>query len=63
MRNKDRADFLFILNHLKRLYEETELSFPRVFIINADNTLKSILQEAFPTSKHLLCVWHINKNI
>jgi hypothetical protein len=26
MRNKDRVNFLFILNHLKRLYEETKLS-------------------------------------
>jgi hypothetical protein len=43
MRNKNKKGFLFILNHPKRLYNETELSAPRIFITIADNALTATL--------------------
>jgi hypothetical protein len=63
MRNENREGFLFVLSHLKRLYEEVKLPLPRVFITDADITLGIALHEAFPASKHFFCVWYINKNI
>ena len=63
MRNEDKQGFLFILNHLKRLYTEAELPFPRVIITDADLALKNAIMEALPNARHFLCLWHVNKAI
>jgi hypothetical protein len=46
-----------------RLYGEAKLPPPRVIVTDADGALKAAILQAFPTSKHFLCVWHVNKNI
>jgi hypothetical protein len=43
MRNEDTEGFLFVLNHIKRLYEEADLP-PRVIITDADQALKRTLR-------------------
>ncbi len=36
---------------------------PKVIITDRDLALMNAVARVYPTSKHLLCQWHINKNV
>lgn len=63
MRNEDTQSFIWLLNHVKSLYKEARLSFPRVLITDADAALRKAIPHVFPNSHHFLCLWHVNKAI
>jgi hypothetical protein len=63
MRKEDKEGFLFVLNHLKRLYTEASLTFSGVIITDVDAALKLAIAKAFPEARHFLYVWHVNKAI
>lgn len=56
-------DYKWVLQQLKDLYAKWELPFPVVIITDMEKGLMFARQLIFPTIKHLLCLWHINKNV
>jgi hypothetical protein len=48
MRKENKKKFLFVLNHLKRLYIKASLTFLDIIIIDADAALKLAITIIFP---------------
>lgn len=53
-------DFIWVLNHLKTLYEELDLGLPISISTDKDAACIKALGEVFPTVAWHLCVWHIH---
>lgn len=43
------------------MYNDLELQYPTTIITDADGGLTTALSVTFPATKHLYCIWHINK--
>lgn len=63
--NECRGDFAWALQGLRRLYGllKPPGTLPATLITDRDRGLLLAIQEVFPTSGHLLCLWHVNKNV
>ena len=57
------SDYVWVLEQLKLLYTELHLSHPAVVLTDCERGLINALRSVFPGSSHLLCVWHIDKNV
>ena len=59
----ERSDnYVWVLSCLKHLIV-SENGQPKVFVSDRDLALMNALNEVFPQSKHLLCQFHIDKNV
>ncbi|MCL7029427.1 hypothetical protein MKW94_007850 [Papaver nudicaule] len=58
----EREDnFVWALEKLKELYLYDNV--PNVFLTDCDQALINAVKIVFPLSTHLLCIWHINKDM
>ena len=59
------ADYDWLLAALKELYVKLDLPNPNVLITDAEKGLLKAIPTNFPSpaTEHLLCLWHINKNV
>ena len=53
----------WVLRRLRALMEDIGAELPRVMLTDRELALMSAIDRVFPTSRHLLCRWHINKNV
>jgi len=53
------ADYLWALARVNGIFVEH----PRVIVTDRDNALGKAIERVFPGAAHLLCVWHIEKNV
>jgi hypothetical protein len=53
--------YLWLMKYLKKLYIKLELEDPASIATDTEQALVTAIRRVFPTSKHLLCVWHVNK--
>ena len=61
---KNESSFIWMLWWLKMIYLKiTSLYHSTTMIIDADNVLISVLSTVFPHMNHLLCIWHVQKNV
>ena len=60
LRNETYEDYFWAVS---TFLAKTEVSYPRVFISDQEEVLKSVVRELLPSIPQLLCVWHINKNV
>lgn len=56
-------DYIWALNRLKVLYTQLEIPALTVAITDMERGLMSALENVFPSTNHLLCLWHICKNV
>ena len=63
MASETTADYTWVLSHLKALYLQLELPDPVVIVTDMERALMSAIDQTFPNTNHLLCIWHINNNI
>ncbi|MCL7044171.1 hypothetical protein MKW94_011910 [Papaver nudicaule] len=61
MQFEREANFVWALEKLKGLYLYENV--PNLFLTDCDQALINAVKVVFPTSKHLLCTWHINKDM
>ena len=54
-------DYVWALENLKRIMDPDEM--PRVIVTDRDKGLMNAIQKVFPMATHLLCRWHIGKNV
>lgn len=48
---------------IKNLYLILDIPNPDVIIIDADPSIIRAISHKFPLTAHLLCLWHLNKNV
>ncbi len=56
-------DYIWMLKQLKAVYWRLNLHDSEVNIINRDFELILALHQVFSTTRHILCIWHIDKNV
>lgn len=56
-------DYVWVLNCYKNLIESIDVPDPTVYITDSESGLIPAIPHVFPQKKHLLCLWHINKNV
>ena len=56
-------DYRWILQCVRRLYEALDIPDPSVIITDADPAIIRAFSKECLLSSHLLCLWHLNKNV
>lgn len=54
------ANYAWAMDNLHQLFISIE---PTIIVMNRELTLVNTAELVFPSSRHLLCKWHINKNV
>lgn len=58
----EREDnYIWVLNILRSIMDESAL--PEVFVTDKELDLMKAIDRVFPTARHLLCRWHISRNV
>ena len=57
------ADYRWVLQQLKELYAKLEVPAPLVIITDMEKGLMTARHLELSTTQHILCLWHINKNV
>ena len=52
-----------VLDAVKKLYEFLDIPDPKVIVTDVDPSIICAILEEFPLSSHLLCLWHMNKDV
>lgn len=60
---ESEEDYTWMLNNLKGIFEDLHISGPFVMVTDRELALITAIEGVFPTAHHLLCVWHVNKNV
>ena len=61
---EDESSFIRILRKLQMIYlEVSDLYHPTTIVTNADPALIAALATVFPSTHHLLCIWHVQKDV
>ncbi len=63
MEAEKTADYVWVLEQLKLLYTQLDLPDPAVILTDCERGLINALRSVFRGSSHLLCIWHIDKNV
>jgi hypothetical protein len=61
--NEDTESFQWVLERLHELYDEMGIPRPTTIISDSDFALLEARKRVFPGTNHLLCVWHVFKNV
>jgi len=56
-------DYAWVLKHLKDASGALGLPDPDVIVTDRDLALMQAIEEVFPNTSALLCIWHVNKNV
>lgn len=55
--------YQWVLQELKKIYENKGLAYPTVIVTNCERALANAIHLEFPIARHLFCIWHINNNV
>ena len=61
--SEDTESFKWVLARLQGVYQTLELPPPTTFVTDADSKLIAAIRSLHPNSNHLLCIWHVCKNL
>lgn len=56
-------EFQWVLHQLQQVYQRIHFNAPCTIVTDCDLGLINAVKLVFPSSQHLLCLWHISKNI
>ncbi len=56
-------DYRLVLGAVKKLYKFLDIPDPKVIVTDADPSIILVILEKVPLASHLLCLWHMNKNV
>lgn len=64
LRYEDIESYHWVVSQVKELYSRVgQAAGPDVVLTDKEDALIAALQEVMPGSYHMLCIWHINKNV
>ena len=58
---EDVEEYLWALGEISKMFRPCQL--PAVIVSDADPALPLAIEHISPNLQHLLCIWHINKNV
>ncbi len=61
-REKEK-NFVWVLKTLQKYLRKKNISVFEILMTNRDVRLINVLHAIFSTVRHLLCIWHVNKNV
>jgi len=61
LQHESEDNFKWALDVLRGIINDSAL--PHAIVTDRDLTLMNAISQAFPNATHLLCRWHINKNV
>jgi hypothetical protein len=56
-------DYIWVLEQLKAVYRRLNINDPEASITDRDSGLILASHRVFSTTRHTLCIWHIDKNV
>ena len=63
LRHEERSDYQWAMNCLLKLLQQEKIKDPKVMLTDRELALINAISDVFPDTQHLLCIWHINKNV
>lgn len=64
LKGEDLEDYKSLIQLIKELYQELDIPLPLVWLSDGEaNISKAITSRISPNGVHLLCLWHIERNI
>ena len=63
IKGEKEEDYLWALSQWNDVREKFNIPSPGVVLTNADKSILKVLPKTLPNAAHLLCLWHVNKNI
>jgi transposase-like protein len=60
---EDIETFEWVLKKLQELYNELGIQYPTTIVSDLDAAFLEARQIVFPQTNHLVCIWHVFKNI
>ena len=61
--SEQEEDFEWVISWLRDVYQRLELPFPLSITSNRDTALINAIKSTLPEPSHLICLWHVNKDI
>ena len=61
LKSEEKEDYEWALTRVARLFDGIET--PNVIVTDRELVLTNALETTFPDTQHLLCVWHVEKNV
>jgi MULE transposase domain len=63
--SEDMPTYIWVLEQVKAVYDKGRIWHPDVIATDGDEALIGAIKQVFPTphTRHLLCVWHVNKAV
>ena len=62
-KSEQTPDYVWVTEQLKELYDELHIPYPSVLLTDVQGALINACVTVFPTAAHMLCIWHVEKNI
>jgi len=62
LKAEQEEDYLWAMDNLKTVFAEIGIE-RNIFVTDRELALISAIAESFPSAHHLLCIWHVNKNV
>lgn len=62
MPQEKRPDYAFAIEAFKK-HVIKDSPAPAVFLTDDEKAFKRAIEDVLPTTKQLICIWHINKNV
>ena len=56
-------DYLWVLSSLQQFYQEGNIPDPIFVGTDCEKALICALQDVMPSTKHAVCLWHVDKNV
>jgi transposase-like protein len=63
LRHETEADYKWALEYLRTIMAENTINTPLSIVIDRELALIRSLKLQFPSTRHLLCRWHVNMNV
>ena len=63
MKDEKQDSYEVILSCLAEAFESLALKPPRTILTDKEEALMNAMKVVFPSTKHMICLWHINMNI
>ena len=63
MAKEATSDYTWMLQQLRGMYDGMMLPNPIVIVTDMEKSLIAGIEDVFPATNHLLCLWHINNNV
>jgi MULE transposase domain len=61
LKSETMNDYSWALDEIKKIFNDSDM--PHVIVTDRELALMNSIKLVFPSTKNLICLWHVNKNI